>query len=78
MILLVVIIAWIVLSLFGWSLLRAAAQADRNSSAQPMRPWADDLDVPVEDVRKDAASSVSTAHGSRDQGAAETRVRARA
>ena len=38
----IVILAWTALSLLGWSLLRVAAQADRNASVQSMRPWAHD------------------------------------
>ncbi len=51
MTLLIVILGWIVLSLFGWSLLRVAARADLRSRAQPMRPW-----VPSEEVVRDRAA----------------------
>ena len=78
MIILIVIAAWIVLALFGWSLLRASAQADRNTSVQPMRPWAEDLDLPAEDARPDAAGGLASAHSSHAQGTSDTPMRARA
>lgn len=57
---LIVTLAWVGLSLFGWSLLRAAAQADRNSRVQPMRPWARDLLVSSQDVCDPIASSAAS------------------
>jgi len=59
-----VLLAWIVLSLFGWSFLRAAAQADRNSRIQPGRPWAPDAIASGEDARERAHRGVNSARRS--------------
>jgi hypothetical protein len=60
MTILIVILAWIVLSLFGWSLLRVAAQADRDALAQAGRPWAPDSIVSREDALDHARGGVSS------------------
>lgn len=66
---LIVFLAWIALSLFGWSLLRVAAQADRHSHAQPGRPWAQDVIVSGEDARGHARAGVPGASRSHARGA---------
>ena len=73
----IMVLAWIVLSLFGWSIVCVAAQADRNSSVQPMRPWARTLIVPREDARDDAACGVAGARRRHARGVGDTRVRVR-
>ncbi len=78
MILLLVIVAWIVLCLFGWSLVCVAAQADRNSSVQPMRPWAREPLVPGEDTRGDVAGSVTSVRRTHSRVVEDTRVRVHA
>jgi hypothetical protein len=78
MIFLIVIVAWIVLCLFGWSLLCVAAQADRNSSVQLMRPWTREPIVPEEDARGDEAGSVTSVRTSQTHVVEETRVRVHA
>ena len=78
MIIFIVILSWIVLCLFGWSLVSVAAQADRNSSVHPMRPWARDLIVPTEDARNEDSCGVNSARRNQARHVGETRVRVRA
>jgi hypothetical protein len=78
MIIIIVILAWIFLCLFGWSLVYVAAQADRNSSVQPMRPWARDLFVPGEDARDVASGGVTGTRRSHTRVVEDTRVRVQA
>jgi hypothetical protein len=75
MTILIVILAWIVLSLFGWSLLRIGAQADRNSHVQPLSPWALDSLVSRDDARDHARGSVVSARRSQARSAHGTRAR---
>jgi hypothetical protein len=78
MIILITILAWIALSLFGWSLLRVAAQADRKERAQSMKPWAHDAIVSSEDARLCSPIDVVSARRSHARGVEQTRARVRA
>jgi hypothetical protein len=78
MTILIVALAWIVLSLLGWSLLRVAAHADRNSRVQSMRPWERDSFVSTADVREHARCDVISAGRNQARAVQDRRARVRA